>query len=395
MAPRAVDGDLMLEDKVKFFKEKLNGLHDIFRRVSEKKSTNVQDKDEFSNYKADILMLYVEAVSSLVPEKNLESEETSSMMDLFIELKNEFAAFRKGIYSKVDGFSKPICPTNNTIQNEDPRPSLQREIIETELRSETSTYASVAQTSSAIPEGPDTTVNDITNFLAPLNLKFLQSHRLKTKYQSYASSHIEVYENDLQQLLDSTFLPEGCVLSQSFMWCTENRLHLNIEKCSALSYTRRAQPLNHVYQINNLVLSRSNTDTDLGMIFDIKLDFSQHIDTMVSKTYRRLGILKRRTREFSSELTLKVLYCAHVRSNLEYCILDPNYQNKIEIIERIQNNFLRYLRYKKNGFYFQDVFSSLLRNIFNMPSLCSRRDVYCVLFFYKVINGSIDNDKAL
>ncbi|GBN87861.1 hypothetical protein AVEN_123223-1 [Araneus ventricosus] len=150
MAPRAVDGDLMLEDKVKFFKEKLN---DIFRRISEKKSTNAHDKDEFSNFKADNLMLYVEAVSSLVPEKNFESEDTSSMMDLFIELKNEFATFRKDIYSKGDSFSKLICPTDVTIQNDDPRPSLQQEIIETELNSESSTYASVAQTSSAIPEG--------------------------------------------------------------------------------------------------------------------------------------------------------------------------------------------------------------------------------------------------
>ncbi|GBL62800.1 hypothetical protein AVEN_73835-1, partial [Araneus ventricosus] len=122
-------------------------------RVSEKKSTNAQDKDEFSNYKADILMLYFEAVSSLVPEKNFESEETSSMMDLFIELKNEFAAFRKDIYSRVDSFSKLICPTDDTIQNENPRPSLQREFIETELKSETSMNASVAQTSSSIPEG--------------------------------------------------------------------------------------------------------------------------------------------------------------------------------------------------------------------------------------------------
>ncbi|GBM86582.1 hypothetical protein AVEN_165884-1 [Araneus ventricosus] len=73
-------------------------------------------------------------------------------MDLFIELKNEFAAFRKHIYSKVDSFSTLICSTDDTIQKEEPRLSLQQEIIETELKSETSTYASVAQTSSAIPE---------------------------------------------------------------------------------------------------------------------------------------------------------------------------------------------------------------------------------------------------
>ncbi|GBM38830.1 putative RNA-directed DNA polymerase from transposon BS [Araneus ventricosus] len=142
--------------------------------------------------------------------------------------------------------------------------------------------------------------------------------------------------------LDSVVLQRD--LDCLFKWCIDNRLHLNIEKCSVLSYTRKAQPLIHVYKINNLVLSRSNTITDLGIIFYSKLDFSQHIDTMVSKAYRRLGFLKLRTREFSSELTLKVLYCAHIRSNLEYCsiIWNPNYRNKIEIIERIQNNFLRY-----------------------------------------------------
>ncbi|GBO04204.1 hypothetical protein AVEN_217481-1 [Araneus ventricosus] len=186
------------------------------RGVSEKKSANAQDKGEFSNYKAGILMLYVEAISSLVPEKNLESEQTSSMVDLLIELKNEFAAFRKHIYSKVDSFSKLICSTDDTIQKEEPRPSLQQEIIETELKSETSTYASVAQTSSAIPEGPGTAVNDIINLLAPLNLKFLQCHRLKIKYQSYASFHIEVCDNDPQQLLDSTFWPEGCLIAELY-----------------------------------------------------------------------------------------------------------------------------------------------------------------------------------
>ncbi|GBN84246.1 hypothetical protein AVEN_2917-1 [Araneus ventricosus] len=184
-------------------------------------------------------------------------------MDLFIELKNEFATFRKDIYSKADIFSKLICPTDVSIQYDDPRPSLQQEIIETELNSESSTYASVAQTSSAIPDGkfnvlgpvikdkrvnpkvvingarkdsglkivgkmprrkaiflsrlgPDATVNDITNFLAPLNLKFLQCHRLKTKYQSYASFHIDVYENDLKQLLDSTVWPEGCLIAEYY-----------------------------------------------------------------------------------------------------------------------------------------------------------------------------------
>ncbi|GBM23390.1 hypothetical protein AVEN_181451-1 [Araneus ventricosus] len=94
-------------------------------------------------------------------------------MDLFIDLKNELAVFRNYIYSKVDSFSKMICPTDVTIQNKDPRPSLQREIIKNELKSETSTYASVAQTSSAIPEGK-------FKVLGPQNVRGLRTKPLSS-----------------------------------------------------------------------------------------------------------------------------------------------------------------------------------------------------------------------
>ncbi|GBM02582.1 hypothetical protein AVEN_178510-1 [Araneus ventricosus] len=56
----------------------------------------------------------------------------------------------------------------------------------------------------------------LQTFLAPLNLKFLQCRSLKTENQSYASFHIEVYENDLQQLLDPTFWPEGCLIPEFY-----------------------------------------------------------------------------------------------------------------------------------------------------------------------------------
>ncbi|GBM90927.1 hypothetical protein AVEN_190110-1 [Araneus ventricosus] len=103
--------------------------------------------------------------------------------------------------------------------------------------------------------------------------------------------------------LDSVLLQRD--LDCLFKWRTDSRLHLNIEKCSILSYTRKAQPLNHVYQINNLVLSRSNTVTDLGIIFDTKLDISQHIDTMVSKTYRGLESLSAEPEKWTENIWAK------------------------------------------------------------------------------------------
>ncbi|GBO30585.1 hypothetical protein AVEN_197290-1 [Araneus ventricosus] len=213
-------------------------------------------------------------------------------------------------------------------------------------------------------------------------LPWMSGRWLPGRINPYFSFSTKLFSS-MNSNLDADLLQSD--LDCLFKCCTVNKLHLNIEKCSILSYTRKSQPLNHVYKINDLVLSRSDSVTDLGIIFDTKLDFSHHINSMVCKAYRRLGIFKRKTKEFSSEIALKVLYYAHVRSSLEYCsiIWDPIYRNKIEIIERIQNNFLRYLLYKKNGIYLQDISFSYLRDMFNTPSLCSRRDVSCVLFFYK------------
>ncbi|GBO15926.1 hypothetical protein AVEN_172151-1 [Araneus ventricosus] len=142
-------------------------------------------------------------------------------------------------------------------------PSLQQEIFEAEVKSKVSTYASVAQSTSASPKGqskvisrvvkekktnlkvvlngagknsnleivgkmpkrkaiflsrlgPSTTVNDITNYLSSLKLQYLQCNRLKTKFQSYASFHIEVHECDLHLLLDASFWSEGCRITESY-----------------------------------------------------------------------------------------------------------------------------------------------------------------------------------
>lgn len=181
-------------------------------------------------------------------------------------------------------------------------------------------------------------------------------------------------------------------LNGLFNWCICNKLFLNINKCNVLSYSRRTDTLVYPYQINNLALCRPSTIVDLGITFDTKLDFSLHIDNIVSKAYKKLGFLKRKTKDFSSQQALKVLYFALVRSNLEYCSLiwDPYYNNKIKVLERVQSKFTRYLLFQSNQVYSYDISSSYLRSIFNIPNLKSRRDLFCVLFFYKVINNMID-----
>ncbi|GBM07300.1 hypothetical protein AVEN_187856-1 [Araneus ventricosus] len=130
MALSAVDGDLMLEDKVKFGDYSLccfkshNSSHSRLSFLKKNLIVYMIFLGEYlrksllmlrtrMNFRITRLTSYVETVSSLVSEKNLESEQESSMIDLFIELKNEFTAFRKDIYNEVDSFSKLIFRTDD------------------------------------------------------------------------------------------------------------------------------------------------------------------------------------------------------------------------------------------------------------------------------------------
>ena len=97
-------------------------------------------------------------------------------------------------------------------------------------------------------------------------------------------------------------------LNNLYQWCLNNKLLLNINKCSILSYSRKSQTLIYFYHINNFPLHRSDSITDLGVTFDVKLDFSLHTNMIISKAYKKLGFLKRKTKDFSNLRGLKVLY---------------------------------------------------------------------------------------
>ncbi|GBL75479.1 hypothetical protein AVEN_194654-1 [Araneus ventricosus] len=87
----------------------------------------------------------------------MESEHSGTTMDLFIELKNEFASFRYDIYDEVDCFSKLLSPSTDDIQSDEPlspvAPNLQQEIFAAEVKYKVSTYSSATQSTSALSEG--------------------------------------------------------------------------------------------------------------------------------------------------------------------------------------------------------------------------------------------------
>jgi hypothetical protein len=89
------------------------------------------------------------------------------------------------------------------------------------------------------------------------------------------------------------------------------------------------------------------------LFFDNKLSFVPHINVVVTKAFQALGFIIRCSMHFRNIDTLKLLYCAYVRSKLEYgsIIWDPGYQRYVGKIETIQRRFLKFLAFKTDGVY--------------------------------------------
>jgi hypothetical protein len=60
------------------------------------------------------------------------------------------------------------------------------------------------------------------------------------------------------------------------------------------------------------VLDRVSSINDLGIIMDVKMNFSEHVDVMVGKAFVMLRLIRRLSFEFRDPYTLKSLYTSKV-----------------------------------------------------------------------------------
>lgn len=170
-------------------------------------------------------------------------------------------------------------------------------------------------------------------------------------------------------------------------WCLENKLSLNAAKCKVLSISRKPESniISFIYKIDDTVLERTKFLKDLGVIFDYKFSFQQHITHIANRAYKMIGFITRSLYGFTALKTYYRLYYCYVRSILEYAapIWNPYYAVYINEIEKIQRKFTRIIAYKFNiprGSY-----GSRMKCM-NLTSLKNRRLIMDELLLYKIMN---------
>lgn len=169
------------------------------------------------------------------------------------------------------------------------------------------------------------------------------------------------------------------------MWCTENYLELNADKCHYIRFTNKHYPTQFSYSLNGLPLTEVMETNDLGVTIDSKLKFDSHIDNITRKAYRMLGFIMRASRDFTTIKPIKILFNSLVRPLLEYNtpIWYPFTDCQIKKVERVQRVFTRQLAYRFNIPY--ETYNDRLTQI-NLQSLESRRVYFDMCSLYKVVS---------
>lgn len=219
-------------------------------------------------------------------------------------------------------------------------------------------------------------LNDLNLILKSLKLSFADDYKL---YWVINGAH------------DASFLQNQ--LDTFVKWCDTNRMLLNPNKCSVISFSRKRTPIDFSYKIGQTIIKRESVVKDLGVLLDSKLTFKDHIAFVVSKASKTLGFVFRIAKNFDNIQCLKSLYCALVRSLLECSLVvwAPFYQNSVSRIEAIQRKFVRFALRRLPWNDPNNLPSYNARcQLIGLDLLSERRDVSKALFISDLLQSRID-----
>lgn len=225
-------------------------------------------------------------------------------------------------------------------------------------------------------------IDDITSVISNSS-KLLFADDLKLYKKITCSDDCALLQNDIDKV---------------HIWCVSNRLHLNASKCKVVTFTRKHSTIDNVYSIDGMLLSRSNSTKDLGVIFDSQLTFIDHINLKVKEATKMLGFIIRNCKSFTNIRALKILYFSYVRSKLEYASLIwyPYYMNQKLALENVQRKFLKFLAFKVDAIYPErGIEQDTLLTRFEMNSLELRRKCNSISFLYNLLHNNIDCPELL
>ena len=130
----------------------------------------------------------------------------------------------------------------------------------------------------------------------------------------------------------------------AFSYCTPIISYIltnfNLHKCKVLSFGIQVNIFCHVATSEEHQLDGIEEENDLGVLFNSFLKFGNHINKIVHKTNRLLGLI---TFSYLEPQMVRLLYTTLIRPHLDYaCVVWNPYQSSdIRALEQVQRRVTR------------------------------------------------------
>lgn len=133
-------------------------------------------------------------------------------------------------------------------------------------------------------------------------------------------------------------------LDKLVSWANTWQMKFHPSKCYVLSIHRRKSPITHKYTMLGEELKSVTHIPYLGIEITNNLNWTTHIQTVVSKSNKVLGFLRRNLHQCPENIKAQA-YKSLVRPNLEYASAawDPYRQKDINMLEQVQRRAARFV----------------------------------------------------
>lgn len=182
-------------------------------------------------------------------------------------------------------------------------------------------------------------------------------------------------------------------LDKIAVWCVNNGMALNINKCEVISFKRGSSVRVFNYSTGGAVLKRVDVVKDLGVLIDSKVTFKPQVDQVVARAKSTWFFVKQMSKEFQCPHATKALFVSLVRPLTEYCVVvwSPQAQMDIARVESIQKQFLLFALRSlpwSHQYVLPPYYSRL--SLLQLDTLEERRKLAEASFVHSCINGRIN-----
>lgn len=215
-------------------------------------------------------------------------------------------------------------------------------------------------------------INDVDEHIVNSKiLKYADDIRIYRIFESTTAAHMAnamLFQKDIDAMAE---------------WSNKWDLKFNLSKCCVLHFGR-SNPKTK-YKLGDFQVDNRCQESDLGVLFSDKFNFNDHMDSIIKKANKKLGIIAHVFRNKNAKILIP-LYKTFVRPLLEYnsVIWSPSTSTYIEKIEKIQKKMFRLMSDYRDMPYKTQLLKA------NLLSLHARRIQHQLVVMFKMKNNLID-----